>query len=134
MKVYQTNQIRNVALTGHGGSGKTTLTEAILFETGVTKRQGSVEDGNTFSDFDKEEISREVSIGASVIPTELKDIKYNLLDTPGYFDFAGEVYGALRVCEAAIILIDASSGIEVGTEKTWKYTEKKRNTKNDFFK
>ncbi|MCG4585587.1 GTP-binding protein, partial [Anaerosalibacter bizertensis] len=125
MKVYQTNQIRNVALIGHSGSGKTTLTEAVLFATGVTKRQGKVEDGNTFSDFDKEEISRKVSIGASVIPTEWENIKYNFLDTPGYFDFAGEMYGALEASEAAVILVDASSGVEVGTEKAWKYTDKK---------
>lgn len=124
MKVYQTDQIRNVALIGHGSSGKTTLTEAILFVTGVTKRQGRVEDGNTVSDFDKEEIARKVSIGASVIPTEWKNIKYNFLDTPGYFDFAGEMYGALRASEAAIILVDASAGVEVGTEKAWQYTEK----------
>ncbi|MCR2045425.1 elongation factor G [Anaerosalibacter massiliensis] len=125
MKVYQTNQIRNVALIGHSGSGKTTLTEAVLFKTGTTKRQGKVEDGNTFSDFDKEEISRKVSIGTSVIPSEWNGIKYNFLDTPGYFDFAGEMYSALRASEAAIILVDASSGVEVGTEKAWKFTEKK---------
>lgn len=126
MKVYQTDQIRNVALIGHGSSGKTTLTEAVLFATGVTKRQGRVEDGNTVSDFDKEEMARKVSIGASVIPTEWKNIKYNFLDTPGYFDFAGEMYGALRASEAAIILVDASAGVEVGTEKAWQYTEKNK--------
>ena len=125
MKVYQTDQIRNVAFIGHSGSGKTTLTESVLFATGVTKRQGRVEDGNTFSDFDKEEISRKVSIGTSVIPTEWENIKYNFLDTPGYFDFAGEMYGALEASEAAVILVDASSGVEVGTEKAWKYTDKK---------
>lgn len=125
MKVYQTDQIRNVALIGHSGSGKTSLTESILFATGITKRQGKVEDGNTFSDFDKEEISRKVSIGASVIPTEWENLKYNFLDTPGYFDFAGEMYGALEASEAAVILVDASSGVEVGTEKAWKYTDKK---------
>jgi elongation factor G len=123
MKVYQTDQIRNLALIGHSGSGKTTLTEAILFFTGVTKRQGSIEDGNTVSDFDKEEIARKVSIGTAVIPAEWNDIKYNFLDTPGYFDFVGEMYGALRASEGSIILIDASSGVEVGTEKAWKYTE-----------
>lgn len=124
MKVYQTDEIRNVAFIGHSGSGKTTLTESILYVTGVTKRQGRVDDGNTVSDFDKEEISRKVSIGASVIPVEWKKLKYNFLDTPGYFDFAGEMYGALRASEAALLLIDASSGVEVGTEKAWKYTEK----------
>ena len=124
MKVYQTDEIRNVAFIGHSGSGKTTLTEAILYTTGVTKRQGKVDDGNTVSDFDKEEISRKVSIGASVIPTECNNLKCNFLDTPGYFDFAGEMYGALKASEAALLLIDASSGVEVGTEKAWKYTEK----------
>jgi elongation factor G len=124
MKEYQTDQIRNIALIGHGSSGKTTLTEAILFVTGVTKRQGRVDDGNTMSDFDKEEIARKVSIGTSVIPAEWNDIKYNFLDTPGYFDFAGEMYGALRASEAAIVLVDASAGVEVGTEKAWEYTEK----------
>ncbi|MCF6461432.1 elongation factor G [Clostridium sp. Cult3] len=123
MKVYQSDKIRNVSLIGHSGSGKTTLTEAILYVTGVTKRQGKVDDGNTVSDFDKEEIARKVSIGTAVIPAEWEDIKYNFLDTPGYFDFAGEMYGALRASEGAILLVDASSGVEVGTEKAWKYTE-----------
>lgn len=123
MKVYQSDRIRNLSLIGHSGSGKTTLTEAILYVTGVTKRQGKVDDGNTVSDFDKEEIARKVSIGTAVIPAEWQDVKYNFLDTPGYFDFAGEMYGALRASEGAILLIDASSGVEVGTEKAWKYTE-----------
>ena len=123
MKVYQTDKIRNLSLIGHSGSGKTTLTEAILFATGATKRQGSVDDGNTLSDFDKEEIARKVSIGTAAIPVEFGDTKFNFLDTPGYFDFAGEMYGALEASEGAILLIDASSGVEVGTEKSWKYTE-----------
>ena len=123
MKVYQTDKIRNLSLIGHSGSGKTTLTEAVLFVTGATKRQGKVDDGTTVSDFDKEEIARKVSIGTATVPVEFDGIKYNFLDTPGYFDFAGEMYGALRVSEAAILLIDASSGIEVGTEKAWQYTE-----------
>ncbi|HZK33603.1 MAG TPA: elongation factor G [Tissierellaceae bacterium] len=126
MKTYSADKIRNVALQGHSSSGKTTLTEAILFATGVTKRQGKVEDGNTVSDFDKEEISRGVSIGTSVIPVEWNNIKFNLLDTPGYFDFIGEMYGAKRASEGSILVVDASSGIEVGTEKAWnnlsKYT------------
>ena len=123
MKVYETDKIRNLALVGHSGSGKTTLTEAILFITGVTKRQGRIEDGNTVSDFDKEEIARNVSIGTAVIPAEWNDTKFNFLDAPGYFDFAGEMYGALRASEGAILLVDASSGVEVGTEKAGKYTE-----------
>lgn len=124
MKEYQTGQVRNIALIGHGSSGKTTISEAALYVTDVTKRQGRTDDGNTASDFDKEEISRKISIGTSVIPIELKDIKYNFLDTPGYFDFIGEMYGALRAADGAVIVIDASSGIEVGTEKAWQYTQK----------
>lgn len=124
MKVYKTDEVRNVALIGHGGSGKTTLTEAMLFTTGITDRKGSVEDGNTVSDFDKEEISRKVSINTTAIPIEWENMKYNFLDTPGYFDFVGEMYSALRASEASIILVDASNGVEVGTEKAWKYTEK----------
>jgi len=123
MKTYQTEQIRNIALIGHGSCGKTTLTEAILFATGVTTRQGRVDDGNTVSDFNKEEIARKVSIGTSVIPIEYDNIKINFVDTPGYFDFVGEVYGALRASESVLILVDASAGVEVGTEKSWKYAE-----------
>ncbi|GFN35597.1 elongation factor G [Tepidimicrobium xylanilyticum] len=126
MKVYQTNEIRNLSLVGHSGSGKTTLTEAILFVTGITKRQGRVDDGNTVSDFDKEEIARKVSIATAAIPVEWGNIKYNFLDTPGYFDFVGEMYGALRASESAVIILDASSGVEVGTEKSWKYLEEKK--------
>ncbi len=124
MKAYSADKIRNVALLGHSSSGKTTLTEAVLFTLGITNRQGKVSDGNTISDFDKEEITRKVSIGTSVIPVEYKDLKYNLLDTPGYFDFIGEMYGAKRASEGSILLVDASSGIEVGTEKAWKNVEK----------
>jgi len=126
MKTYKTDQIRNVALIGHSGSGKTTLTEAALFVAGVTNRQGRVEDGNTISDFGKEEIARKVSIGTTAIPIEWNNIKINIMDTPGYFDFVGETYGALRASEGAILVVDASSGIEVGTEKAWKLLEKHR--------
>jgi len=124
MKAYSADKIRNVALLGHSSSGKTTLTEAVLFALGITNRQGKVVDGNTVSDFDKEEIARKVSIGTSVIPVEWNNIKYNLLDTPGYFDFIGEMYGAKRASEGSVLIVDASSGIEVGTEKAWKNVEK----------
>lgn len=124
MKAYSVENIRNVALLGHSSSGKTTLTEAALYLTGVVNRQGNVTDGNTVSDFDKEEIARGVSIGTSVIPVEFNNVKINILDTPGYFDFIGEMYGAKRASEGSILVIDASSGIEVGTEKAWKNVEK----------
>lgn len=129
MKEYQTDKIRNVAFLGHGSCGKTTLTEAILFAAGLTKRKGRVEDGNTTSDYDKEEIARQFSIGTSIIPVEWKDSKYNILDTPGYFDFVGEVNSALRIASGAVLVADASSGIEVGFEKAWSYTEKARKPK-----
>ncbi len=124
MKTYSSDKIRNLALLGHSSSGKTTLTEAALFISGVTKRQGKVNDGNTMSDFSKEEIAREVSIGTTSIPLEWNDIKFNLLDTPGYFDFIGEMYGAKRASEGSVLIIDAYSGIQVGTEKAWKNLEK----------
>lgn len=95
MKVYKTQDIRNVAILGHGGCGKTSLVEAMAHVTGVTTRQGRIEDGNTISDYDKEEIRRKFSISTSVIPIEWKFWKINLLDTPGYLDFAGEVDEAL---------------------------------------
>src|SRR5690554_855881 len=123
MKTYNIDKIRNVALIGHSSCGKTSLIEALLFKTNVTNRMGKVEDGNTVADFDKEEKDRQVSINTSIIPVEYDNTKINFLDTPGYFDFVGEVYGALRVASSAVIVIDASSGIEVGTEKAWKYAE-----------
>ena len=125
MKTYNADKIRNVALLGHSSCGKTTITEALLLNTKVTNRMGKVEDGNTVSDFDKEEKERQVSIGTSVIPIECQGTKINFLDTPGYFDFVGEVYGALKVADGAVLVIDASSGIEVGTEKSWKYLEQR---------
>ncbi len=125
MKTYNTDKIRNVALIGHSSCGKTTLTEAFLYKTGVTTRMGRIEDGNTISDFDKEEKDRQVSISTSIVPVEYDNTKINFLDTPGYFDFVGEVYGALKVANGAVLVVDASSGIEVGTEKAWKYAEQK---------
>ena len=123
MKIYSSEQIRNVALLGHGGSGKTTLIEAMANVAGITKRQGKIEEGNTISDFDKEEIKRGFSINTSCIPLEWQDCKVNLLDTPGYFDFMGEAKEAIRVADSAIIVVSGKSGVEVGTEKAWEYAE-----------
>ena len=122
---YQAKKIRNAALIGHGGDGKTTLTEAILFSMGAVDRQGRVEDGTTVSDSDPEEIRRRISISAALVPVEYKGCKINLLDCPGYFDFAGEEYGALSVCEMAVIVMSAVSGIQVGTEKALALTKKR---------
>ncbi len=128
MNVYGTSQIRNVVLLGHGGAGKTTVAEAMALVAGVTKRMGKVTDGNTISDYDKEEIKRQFSISTSLIPLEYEGdngpIKINLLDTPGFFDFVGEVEEAVSVADAAIIVVNCKAGIEVGTEKAWELCEK----------
>jgi elongation factor G len=121
MKGYKTENIRNIALLGHGSSGKTTFLEAGLLATGVITRLGRVEDGNTVSDFDKMEIEKGYSISATMVPVEYNKVKINFIDTPGVFDFVGEVNSALRAAEAAAIFVDASSGIQVGTEKAWNY-------------
>lgn len=123
MKKYPTTQIRNVGLLSHGGAGKTSLTEAMLFASGAIKRLGRVEDGNTVSDWDPDEAKRTMSISTSIIPIEWRDYKINVLDTPGYADFAGEVIGATAAIDAAIILVDASAGVEVGTEQAWQYCD-----------
>ena len=124
MKGYTSENIRNVALLGHGGCGKTTFLEAALLATGVISRMGKVEDGNTVSDYDKMEVERGYSINTSVVPILWKENKINFIDTPGYFDFVGEVNAALRAAEAAVIMVDAGSGIQVGTEAAWKACER----------
>ncbi len=124
MKGYTSEMIRNVALLGHGGCGKTTFLEAALLATGVISRLGKVEDGSTVSDYDKMEIEKGYSINTTLVPVEYNKVKINFVDTPGFFDFAGEVTGALRGVEAAAILVDASSGIQVGTEKAWEACKK----------
>ena len=116
MAKYKTEQIRNVALLGHGGAGKTTLTEALLFKTGATTRMGKVDDGTTASDWDAEEHRRGISINLAVVPVEFDNLKYNLIDAPGYQDFAGEVISALFAAEAGLVVVDAVSGAQVGTE------------------
>ena len=121
MKVYNGKEIRNVAVLGHGGSGKTTLTEAALYSAKVKNRIGNVDDGNTTSDFDKEEIERKTSISTSLIPIEWQNHKINFLDTPGYFDFIGEVQSARKVAGSLLIMVDATGGVEVGTENAWEY-------------
>ncbi len=121
MKEYTTEKIRNVAMVSHSGAGKTVLAEALLAAKGVINRMGTVSDGTTVSDFDEEEHRRELSLSTAVIPVEHKDSKINFLDTPGYPDFVGEVISALRVCESALILVDAVAGAEVGTEIAWNY-------------
>ncbi|SHF08054.1 elongation factor G [Thermoanaerobacter uzonensis DSM 18761] len=126
MKDYKTNQIRNVGLVSHGGAGKTTLTEAFLLNTKVIDRMGRVENGTTVSDYDPEEIARQISISTSVIPVEWKEYKINILDMPGYFDFFGEVVSGLRVVDSVIIPVCAASGVEVGTEKVFGLAQKNR--------
>lgn len=124
MKVYTTDKIRNVVLLGHGGSGKTSLAEAMAYLSGITSRMGRVEDGNTVSDYSKEEQKRQFSISTSVIPIEWEGYKINILDAPGYFDFVGEVEEAVSAAGAAVIVVNGKAGIEVGTEKAWELCEK----------
>ncbi len=124
MNVYTSEKIRNVILLGHGGCGKTTLVEAMAYTTGILKRQGKVEEGNTISDYDKEEQKRLFSISTTVVPVIYEDMKINILDTPGYFDFVGEIEEALTVADAAVIVISAKAGVEVGTMRAWDFCEK----------
>ena len=119
MKSYETKNIRNIAILGHRGAGKTTLIESLAYITGITTRMGKVEDGNTISDFDKEEIKRVSSLSTSVVPIEYNGIKFNFLDTPGRLDFVGEVEEALTAAEAAVIVVNAKSGVEVGAQRAW---------------
>lgn len=123
MKEYTTDFIRNVALVSHGGAGKTMLAEAFLHFAGASTRLGKIEDGTTVSDFEDEEIRRGISLSTGVIPVEYNDHKVNLLDTPGYTDFVGEVISALRVVDGALVLIDSVAGAEVGTEIAWSYCD-----------
>ncbi|MGN0325977.1 MAG: elongation factor G, partial [Lachnospiraceae bacterium] len=124
MNVYTTEKIRNVVLLGHSGAGKTSLAEAMGYLAGLTSRMGKVEDGNTISDFGKEEQKRHTSVSTSVIPLEWSDCKINLMDTPGGFDFVGEMEEAVSAADAAIIVVSGKAGVEVGTEKAWEICEK----------
>ena len=126
MMSYSAQNIRNICLLGHGGNGKTSLAESMLYLTGGTDRLGKTADGNTVCDYDPEENRRQISISLSVAPVEYNGSKINVLDTPGYFDFAGEVMEALQVSDAAVIVCSAKAGMSVGAEKAWKYCEKRR--------
>ena len=121
---FALDKTRNVCLLGHGGSGKTSLVESMLYMTGVIDRQGKPTDGNTVCDYDPEEIKRQISIMASLAPVEYEDYILNFIDTPGYFDFVGEVEEAISAAGAAIIVVNGKSGVEVGTQKAWELCEK----------
>ena len=119
MKAYESDKFRNVALLGHGGQGKTTLAEAMLFNAKVIDRMGKVQDGTTVSDYDPEEINRHISIGLSLLPFEYNEHKINMLDTPGFFDFAGQMREGISAADSAVIVISAVSGVDVGTKKAF---------------
>lgn len=123
MKEYTTEKLRNVALVGHQGCGKTSLVEALLYNTGVINRLGRVEDGTTVSDWDEDEKARGLSLSTSLIPIEFEDHKINVLDTPGVPDFQGEIKNAIRVADVVIVVVDAVAGVEVGTELAWEYAK-----------
>lgn len=123
MRKYSTEQLRNVALVSHGGAGKTSLLEAMLFCSGSISRLGRVDEGTSVGDYDPEEVRRKISVSTALAPAEWADHRINLLDTPGYFDFLGEVKSALRVVEGALVVLDASAGVAVGTEKTWSFAD-----------
>lgn len=122
-KDYSADRLRNVAFVGHGGSGKTTLVESLLFVSGTTTRRGRVEDGNTVSDYHPDEVERKISINGSLLHADWKGTKLNILDTPGYSDFTGDVISSVRVADAVVLLIKSVEGVEVGTELTWSYAQ-----------
>ncbi|RKZ32332.1 elongation factor G, partial [bacterium] len=124
-KTYTPDNIRNIALLSHSGVGKTTLVEALLFGAGITRRMGSVDEGNTVSDYHQIELERKSSVNLSVMHLPYNDVKINIIDTPGYADFVGEVYSALRVVDGVVLLVSAPAGIEVGTQQAWSYKGKK---------
>src|SRR6266702_435547 len=126
MKVYRAEQIRNVALISHVGAGKTSLVDAALYDSGAVTRQGKVDDGTSISDYDPDELKRHMSLNVKVLPVEWKDHKINFIDTPGYADFVGEVKAALRVADAALVVVTAEKGVEVGTELTWQYADERQ--------
>ena len=119
MKFYSTSDIRNITLVGHGGEGKTTLAEAMLFISGMIDRQGRTDDGNTVMDFDPEETKRHISISSAIAPVEWKDKKINIIDTPGYFDFIGDATSGYYLADSALILVSGLTGLTVGAEKAW---------------
>ncbi len=123
MEQYGLENIRNLVLLSHSGAGKTSLSEAMLFDTKAVTRLGKVDDGTTTSDYDPDEVKRKISINLSIIPCLWQGNKINILDAPGYPDFVGEVKAAMRVSEGALIVICAASGVEVGTEQVWGYCE-----------
>jgi len=125
MKVYRAEQIRNVALISHVGAGKTSLVDAALFDSGAVTRQGKVDEGSSISDYDPDELKRHISLNAKVLPVEWKNHKINFIDTPGYADFVGEVKVGLRVADAALVVVTAEKGVEVGTELTWQYADER---------
>jgi elongation factor G len=126
MAVYKSDQLRNVVLLGHGGSGKTSLADALLFDTGVVNRLGRVEEGTSVSDWDDEERRRKMSISAALIPCEFEGYKLNVIDTPGYMDFVGEVVSGIHVTDGAVVVLDSVGGVEVGTEQVWHYAEERK--------
>lgn len=124
MNVYTSDNIRNVVLLGHGGCGKTALIESIAYTAGVINRLRTVAEGGTISDYDKEEVKRQFSIQASLVPIEYEGVKINFIDTPGFFDFTGEVYEALSVADAAVVVISGKAGVEVGTVRAFEFCKK----------
>ena len=117
--------IRNIAVMGHGKCGKTTLTEAMLFNAKMTDRMGKVADGNTVTDYDGEEIKRQFSISTALATVEWKDMKYNMIDTPGFFDFVGDVKEGIRAADSALIVLSGRSGVSVGTENVFRYAKQR---------
>ena len=121
---YASNNIRNILIAGHAGSGKTTLTEALVYFSGAAERMGRVEDGTTISDFDPEEAKRKASLSASVVPVEYEGIKYNLIDAPGLFDFEAGEYEGIRAAESVLVCVSGRSGVTVGAEKAFQLARK----------
>ena len=126
MKVYTAEQIRNVALISHVGAGKTSLIDAALYDSGAATRQGKVDEGSSIADYDPDELKRTMTLHTKVLPVEWKNSKINFIDTPGYADFVGEVKAGLRVADAALVVVTAEKGVEVGTELTWQYADERK--------